>query len=82
MVRTGANRDNEHPDAVVQNADVSIGFDLYVSALIMNVRKKAGAVRTESNGGSGTAGMTDAMKERAKEALLGRTGDTNDEDDL
>jgi hypothetical protein len=36
----------------------------------------------ESNGGSGTAGMTEAMKERAREALVGCTGETNDEDDL
>ena len=36
----------------------------------------------DSNGGSGTAGMTEAMKERAREALVGRTGEINDEDDL
>jgi hypothetical protein len=36
----------------------------------------------DSNGGSGTAGMTEVMKERAREALVGRTGEINDEDDL
>jgi hypothetical protein len=41
---------------------------------------KAGAPNQVVDGG-GAAGMTDAMKERAKEALAGRTGETNDEDD-
>lgn len=52
-----------------------------MSVLIMSVRKKAGAACMESNGGSGTAGMTEAMKERAKEVLMGRTGETDNEDD-
>jgi hypothetical protein len=30
--------------------------------------------------GSGSASMTDAMRERAKEALAGRTGETDGED--
>lgn len=30
--------------------------------------------------GSGIIGMTETMKERAKEALVGRTGETDDED--
>jgi hypothetical protein len=34
---------------------VSIILYLYVYVLIMSVRKKAGAVHMESNGGSGTA---------------------------
>ena len=50
--------------------------------LIMSIRKKAGAVeRVDGGSVNGLAGMTDLMKERAKEALLGRTGETDDEDD-
>jgi hypothetical protein len=46
----------------------------------MSTRKKAGA--PEQVAGAGAAvGMTDSMKERVKEALSGRTGETDDEDD-
>lgn len=33
------------------------------------------------DGRVGITGMTESMKERAKEALVGRTGETDDEDD-
>jgi hypothetical protein len=62
VVRTEANRDDGHPDTVVQNTGCKYVLYLYVSALIMSVRKKAGAVHMESNGGSGTAGMTEALR--------------------
>ncbi len=45
----------------------------------MSVRKRAGALNLDSRGGSG-AGMTMSMKEQIKEALLGCTGETDDED--
>ena len=35
----------------------------------------------DGGSGSGVTGMTESMKERAKEALAGRTGETDDEDD-
>jgi hypothetical protein len=48
--------------------------------LTTGIRKRAGASNlVDSNSGSG-AGMTAPMKERAKEALAGRTGETDDED--
>jgi hypothetical protein len=51
--------------------------------LTMSIRKKAGALeQPDSMSGSVAAvGMTNSMKERAKEALVGRTGETDDEDD-
>ncbi|KAH9994603.1 hypothetical protein BJV77DRAFT_961322 [Russula vinacea] len=46
------------------------------------IRKKAGASDQVGGGsGSGAMGMTESMKERAKEALAGRTGETDDDDD-
>jgi hypothetical protein len=47
----------------------------------MSIRKRAGASEPVDNGMGGIAGMTESMKERAKEALAGRSGDTDDEDD-
>ena len=48
--------------------------------LTMSIRKSAGASElVDSNRGSG-AGMSALMKERAKDALAGRTGETDDED--
>ena len=43
------------------------------------IRKKARAL--EHDGRGAATGMTESMKERAKEALAGRTGETDDEDD-
>jgi hypothetical protein len=48
--------------------------------LTMRIRKRAGVSNLmDSNSGSGV-GMTAPMKERVKEALAGRTGETDDED--
>jgi hypothetical protein len=48
----------------------------------MTIRKRAGAKERDGEGGSGAVmGMTNSMKERAKEALVGRTGETDDEED-
>jgi hypothetical protein len=48
--------------------------------LIMRIRKRAGVSNlVDSNSGSG-AGMTALMKEQAKEALAGHTGETDDKD--
>jgi hypothetical protein len=44
-------------------------------------RKKAGAVDDGADGRGIISGMTEASKERARAALAGRTGDTDDEDD-
>ena len=50
--------------------------------LIMTIRKRAGAIEPNVTGGSGAAvGMISSMKECVKEALAGRTGETDDEDD-
>jgi len=49
--------------------------------LITGFRKKAGASAQVDSGKGGPAGMTETMKERAMEALAGRTGETDDEDD-
>jgi hypothetical protein len=48
--------------------------------LIMSIRKKAGALDQMNHGTSAARGMTQSMKERAKVALAGRTGETDDED--
>ena len=48
--------------------------------LITSIRKKAGALE-QVGVRAGPTGMTDLMKERAKGALMGRTGETDDEDD-
>ena len=45
----------------------------------MGIRKKAGASE-QADSRSGATGMTALMKERAKEALAGRTGDTDEDD--
>ena len=48
----------------------------------MTIRKRAGAIEPNVTGGSGAAvGMISSMKECVKEALAGRTGETDDEDD-
>ena len=48
----------------------------------MTIRKRAEATEPDVTGGSGAAvGMTSSMKECAKEALAGHTGETDDEDD-
>ena len=45
----------------------------------MTIRKRAGATELDVTGGSGAAvGRTSSMKEHAKEALTGRTGETDD----
>jgi len=47
---------------------------------IISLRKKVGASeQVDSRGGA--TGMTELMKERAKEALVGRTGETDDKDE-
>ena len=49
----------------------------------MGIRKKAEAldVDDDRDRSGGFAGMSMSMMERAKEALAGRTGETDDEDD-
>ncbi len=48
----------------------------------MTIRKRAGAKEQDGKGGSGAVtGMTNSMKEWAKEALVGCTGETDDEED-
>jgi hypothetical protein len=42
-------------------------------------RKKAGA--TDDTGEGVVSGMTESMRKRAREALAGRTGETDDEDE-
>ena len=54
-------------------------FD-FTCPLITSIRKKAGASEQADSRGAVT-GMSELMKERAKEALMGRTGETDDEDD-
>jgi hypothetical protein len=51
--------------------------------LITCIRKKAGALEQVDGESSGrrAMGMTPSMKERAREALAGRTGETDDEDE-
>ncbi|KAF8469362.1 hypothetical protein DFH94DRAFT_685318 [Russula ochroleuca] len=50
--------------------------------MFRTLMKKAGALDQEDGrGGRGPTGMTESMKERAKEALAGRTGETDDEDE-
>jgi hypothetical protein len=47
----------------------------------MSIRKRAGAGENERARGSKVVGMPESMMERAKEALAGRTGNTDDEED-
>jgi len=47
---------------------------------MIGIRKKAGALEQLDGGSGSVTGMTTSMKERAKEALAGCTGDTDDED--
>jgi hypothetical protein len=47
----------------------------------MSPRKKAGAFELVDGRSSRATGMTTSMKKRAKEALVGRTGETDDEDE-
>jgi hypothetical protein len=49
--------------------------------LTMSPRKKAGAFELVDGRSSRATGMTTSMKKRAKEALVGRTGETDDEDE-
>ena len=47
----------------------------------MTIRKRAGATEPDVTDRSGAAvGMTSSMKEHMKEALAGRTGETDDKD--
>jgi hypothetical protein len=81
VVCLGANSDNKHPETDVQDINVSQAARNFSHQLMMSIRKGAGAVeRVGGAGMNGPVGMTDSMKERAKEALVGRTGDTDDED--
>jgi hypothetical protein len=77
MVQFGPNSDNKHPEADVSVIDVSQFTYNFIYLLITNTRKRAGASEQASGA---TAGMSESMKERAKEALAGRTGETDDED--
>lgn len=80
-MRSGAICDDKHPEADVQDPDVSHTANNIIYLLIPNNRKKAGALeQVDGRGASGPTGMTNSMKERAKEALEGRTGETDDED--
>jgi hypothetical protein len=81
VVRPGANSDNEHPETDVQDFDVSHTTYTFICLLMTSTRKKAGATEVDDVGMSRPKGMTDLMKERAKAALAGRTGETDDEDD-
>ena len=47
----------------------------------MAIRKRAGATDQDGVRSGATAGMSNSMKERAKEALAGRTGETDDEEE-
>lgn len=79
MVLSGADGDDKHPEANVQDLDVCRTVFDFTCLLITSIRKKAGA--SEQDGRGVATGMTESMKERAKEALVGRTGETDDEDD-
>jgi hypothetical protein len=72
--------DDKHPEADVQDLDVSHSANNPICLLIVNKRKKAGALEQVEGMGARSTGMTNSMKERAKEALAGRTGETDDED--
>jgi hypothetical protein len=79
VVLSGADGDNKHPEADVQDLDVCHAVFDFTCLLITSIRKKAGASEQDDRGAA--TGMTESMKERAKEALVGRTGETDDEDD-
>jgi hypothetical protein len=79
VVCPGADSDNEHLEADVQNVDVSLATYNFTFLLITSIRKKAGALDQVDSRSSG-GGMTPSMKKRAKDALAGRTGETDDED--
>jgi hypothetical protein len=83
VVCSGPNSDDKHPEADVQDIDVSYSFQIFTYLLITSIRKKAGASDQLDGRGSGVGcmGMMTSMKERAKLALQGRTGDTDNEDD-
>lgn len=80
MVLPGANGDAEHPEADVHDLNVSPAAFDFTCLLITSIREKAGASEQADSRGA-ARGMTESMKERAKAALVGRTGETDDEDD-
>lgn len=76
----GANGDSENPEADVHELNVSHAAFDFTCPLITGIREKAGASEQADSRGA-ARGMTESMKERAKKALAGRTGETDDEDD-
>ena len=82
MVCPGADSDDKHPETDVQDIDVSLIFSIFTSyLLIKSTRKKAGALHLGDGLTRSGAGMSTSMRERAKQALTGHTGETDDEDE-
>ena len=78
----GADSDNKHLEMYVQDIDVSLIFSIFTSyLLIKSTRKKAGALHLGDGLTGSGAGMSTSMRERAKQALTGHTGETDDEDE-
>jgi len=82
VVCPGANSDNKHPETDVQDIDVSLIFSIFTSyLLIKSTRRKAGTLHLGDGLVGSTVGMSMSMKEQAKQALTGHTGETDDEDE-
>ena len=78
VVCPGPNSDNEHPETDVQDFDVSHTTYGFTCLLMTSTRKKAGTTDVGDIGRSRPKGMTDSMKEQAKAAPAGRTGETEE----
>lgn len=65
----------------VQDVDVSHATYSFTYPLTISIRKRAGALEQAEDRSSAAVGMTESMMEQAKEALAGRTGETDDEAD-